>query len=74
MTRLSVVSGDECIAALEKLGYREARTKGSHVWLVSPGHPPLPVPRHEVLGKGLLRRIIHMANISVEEFNELLHQ
>ena len=72
MTRLPAVSGDECISALQKLGYRISRIKGSHVWLVCPGRPPVPVPKHDELVKGILRKIIHMADISVDEFVNLL--
>jgi len=72
VTQLPVVSGEECIKALQRLGYQIARTRGSHVWLVFRGHEPIPVPRHRELGPGLLRKIISMAEISVEEFVELL--
>jgi len=70
--KLPMVSGDECIAALQKLGYRVKRIKGSHAWLVCTGKASLPVPKHKELGKGILRKIIHTAEISVEEFIELL--
>jgi predicted RNA binding protein YcfA (HicA-like mRNA interferase family) len=70
--KLPVVSGDQCIAALQKLGYHVKRIKGSHAWLTCPGKASLPVPKHKTLGKGILRKIIHSAEISVEEFIELL--
>jgi predicted RNA binding protein YcfA (HicA-like mRNA interferase family) len=70
--KLPVVSGDECIAALQKLGYRIKRIRGSHVWLVCPGRHPVPVPKHRELGRGILRKIIRSADISVEEFINLL--
>ena len=72
MPRLPVVSGDECIAALQRLGYRVARIKGSHAWLVCPGRAPIPVPKHRELGRGILRKIIRTADISLEEFTALL--
>jgi predicted RNA binding protein YcfA (HicA-like mRNA interferase family) len=72
MTRLPVVSGDECIRALRNLGYRPGRTRGSHVWMVCHGRAPVPVPRHRELGPGLLRKIIGIADISVDEFIKLL--
>ena len=72
MTRLPAVSGDECISALQKLGYRVSRINGSHAWLVCPRRAPIPVPKHNALGKGILRKIIHMADISVDEFVNLL--
>jgi predicted RNA binding protein YcfA (HicA-like mRNA interferase family) len=72
VTKLPVISGDECIRALRRLGYRIVRTKGSHTWLVCEGHSPIPVPRHRELGRGILRKIISVADISVDEFIELL--
>ena len=72
MPRLPVVSGDECIAALQRLGYRVARIKGSHAWLVCPDRAPIPVPKHRELGRGILRKIIRTADISLEEFIKLL--
>ena len=72
MPKLPVVSGDECIAALQQLGYRVMRTRGSHAWLVCPGRAPIPIPKHRELGRGILRKIIHAADISVEEFIKLL--
>jgi hypothetical protein len=32
---------------------------------------PLTIPNHEVLGKGLLRKLLRDAELSVEEFNQL---
>ncbi len=72
MTRLPVVSGDECIKALQRLGYTIVRTRGSHVWLRCPGKAPVPVPRHRELGHGLLRKIINTAEINIDEFISLL--
>jgi predicted RNA binding protein YcfA (HicA-like mRNA interferase family) len=72
VTKLPVVSGDDCVKALQKLGYQVKRTRGSHIWLVCPGRAPVPVPRHKELGHGILRKIIKSADISVEEFIRLL--
>ena len=72
MPRLPVVSGDECIAALQRLGYRVVRTRGSHAWLVCPGRAPIPIPKHDALGRGILRKTIRTADISVAEFTKLL--
>ena len=72
MTKLPVTSGTQCIKALQRLGYKVERTRGSHVWMVCPGRPPIPVPKHTELGHGILRKIISTADISVEEFVRLL--
>jgi len=72
MPELPVLSGDECIAALERLGYRRARTKGSHVRMRCEGRPPVSVPLHRELDRGTLRAIIREANLTVEDFVALL--
>ncbi len=72
MTKLPVVSGDECISALQRLGYHVERTRGSHAWLVCRGRPPVPVPKHQELGRGLLQKILSIAELSTEEFIKLL--
>lgn len=33
---------------------------------------PLTIPRHKILGKGLLRQLLNDASISVDEFLKLL--
>jgi len=72
MTELPVVSGDQCISALERIGYGVARTKGSHVRMRCTGRQPVTVPRHHELDRGTLRAILRTADISVEEFINLL--
>jgi predicted RNA binding protein YcfA (HicA-like mRNA interferase family) len=69
---LPVISGLTCIRALAKLGYAEARRKGSHVRLTCPGRSPVTVPLHDQLDRGTLRSIIRTADVSVEEFIALL--
>jgi len=68
---LPIVTGDDCIRALTKLGYREARQNGSHVRLVCEGRNPVTVPLHETLDRDTLRAIIRTMDISVEKFVEL---
>lgn len=69
-----IVSGRECIDALLKLGYRQARQKGSHVRLVCSGRNPVTVPLHNPLDRGTLRAIIRTVDITVEAFTRLLVQ
>ncbi len=73
MTRLPVVSGRECIRALEKAGYVVARQKGSHVvlWRDDPVACVV-VPNHDQLDRGTLRGIIRQAGLTVEQFVNLL--
>ena len=74
MSKLPVISGKTAIRAFEKMGYRVVRTRGSHFRLyhIDPKKNPLTIPSHKVLGRGLLRRLTRDAEITVEEFIELL--
>jgi len=72
MPELPVISGYQCISALERIGYRVARVKGSHVRMRCPGRKPVTVPRHRELDRGTLKAILRTANLSVEEFVKLL--
>lgn len=72
MPELPVISGDRCISALERIGYRVARTKGSHVRMRCPGRRPVTVPKHHELDRGTLRGILRTASLTVEEFVKLL--
>jgi predicted RNA binding protein YcfA (HicA-like mRNA interferase family) len=57
--RLPVVSGDELISALGKLGRVVARQRGSHVRLRHPERAvPLVDPRHQELKRGTLAGIL----------------
>jgi predicted RNA binding protein YcfA (HicA-like mRNA interferase family) len=58
MPGLPVISGQECVRALEKAGYRVTRPRGSHVRLVAPGRSPVTVPLHRELDRGTLRAIL----------------
>lgn len=72
MPKLPVISGDELVRALGKLGYYVDRTRGSHMNLRCQGRPPLVVPRHRELDRGTLRTILRNAGISADELSELL--
>ena len=69
-TKLPVLSGDQLIKALEKFGYVVMRQKGSHIRLrhaTDSSRLALSVPRHSTLKKGLLRRVLRDARISLEQ-------
>jgi predicted RNA binding protein YcfA (HicA-like mRNA interferase family) len=69
---LPVISGQDCVKALNRLGYRNARQKGSHVRLVCEDRNPVTVPMHLTLDRGTLRAIIRTVEITVDEFVALL--
>jgi len=72
MPELPILSGDQCILALERIGYRIARSKGSHVRMQCSRRKPVTVPRHRELDRGTLRAILRTADISVGDFIKLL--
>ena len=74
MNRLRPLKVDEVLQALRKVGFEETRQRGSHVRLRHPDGRVVTVPVHpgQEIGRGLLRKIIRDAEISVEEFLSLL--
>ena len=69
MPELPRSSGNEAIRIFKKLGFHEARQKGSHV-VMRRGDKGCVVPRHKELAIGTLRSAIRQAGITVEEFVE----
>jgi predicted RNA binding protein YcfA (HicA-like mRNA interferase family) len=72
MTSLPHVSGNECILALQRLGYTITRIRGSHVRLNCPGRNPVTVPKHAELDRGTLGSILRTTNVTVDQFKNLL--
>ena len=71
--RLPVVSGQQLIAALEKLGWAVVRQRGSNVRLKHPARStPLVVPLHRELQRGTLAGILRDAGIDREDLRRLL--
>ncbi|MBU2492970.1 MAG: type II toxin-antitoxin system HicA family toxin [Bacteroidetes bacterium] len=71
MTKIPILQGKEVIKALQKIGYKKTRQRGSHVRLQCTGKKSITVPDH-VIGRGLLRKILRDVNISPEEFIRML--
>jgi predicted RNA binding protein YcfA (HicA-like mRNA interferase family) len=64
---------ERAVRAFERLGYRTARTKGSHHVLTHPERGILVLPFHRGTVKvGILLDALKKAGISVQEFQELL--
>ena len=72
MAHLPVISGDDFVKAVRKIGYVWDHTEGSHMILLHPSGRRLSAPRHKELGRGLLRSLIRDAGLSREEFMALL--
>ena len=73
MDRLPVISGDDFVKVMRKIGYVWDHTEGSHMILLHPAKGRLSVPRHRELGRGLLRNLIRDAGLTRDEFIALLH-
>lgn len=74
MGKLPVVSGEDTVKVLQKIGYEVDHQKGSHIILrqnISP-YRRLTVPNHKEIAKGTLKSIIKQAGLTVDEFNNLL--
>ena len=73
MTKLPLVSGRECVRALERAGFYLKRQEGSHM-ILRRDNPfaQVVVPDHRELDRGTLRAILRQAGIGVEEFLKLL--
>ena len=72
MARLPVLSDDDFVEAVAKIGYVWDHTEGSHMIVIGPTGQRLSVPRHRELGRGLLRSLIRDADLTRREFIELL--
>lgn len=68
MGRLSNISGREAVKIFENFGYVLDHQTGSHMILWHELRPTLSVPNHRELAPGLLRSLIRLAGITVEEF------
>lgn len=73
MSKLPVISGRECVKALDKLGFYFKRQEGSHITLRrNKPFAQVVVPDHKELDRGTLHAIIRQAGLTVEEFVKLL--
>jgi len=75
MPKLPIISGDQAVKCFGKLGYEVTRQKGSHIRLhhrTDKDKKPLTIPKHKELGKGILRKLVRDAEITIEELIDLL--
>jgi predicted RNA binding protein YcfA (HicA-like mRNA interferase family) len=73
--KLPVVSGRQVVQALQRIGYRVVRQRGSHIRLrdeTNPNHLPITVPDHKTVKPGLLRKALRDADLTTDEFVALL--
>lgn len=74
MSKLPVVSGQEVIKVLAKIGYEFDHQRGSHIVLRQSFEPfrRVTIPNHKEIAKGTLRKIIRETGLTVDEFVKLL--
>ena len=73
MSKLPRVSGEQVVAALQRIGFRVRRQHGSHI-IMRRDEPfaQTVVPAHRELDRGTLRAILRQIDLSVEDFTRLL--
>ncbi|HZF01145.1 MAG TPA: type II toxin-antitoxin system HicA family toxin [Methylomirabilota bacterium] len=74
MPRLPRLRGREVLAALRRAGFVVLRVKGSHHFLQHPDGRRTVVPIHsgEIIGPGLLNKILKDVAVELEEFQNWL--
>ncbi len=72
MPKLPIVSGNEAVKALQRLGFTVVRQKGSHI-ILRQDRCGCVVPNHREIKTGTLAGILKQAGVSVEEFITALH-
>lgn len=73
MPKLPVISGEELIQILERKGYVQVRTRGSHVRLYPPEYLPeakkVTVPLHKQLKAGTLSGIMKDSGLTIDDLS-----
>ncbi len=74
MSRTPRLTGPEVVTALAKIGFSVLRVKGSHHFLRHEDGRSTVVPVHsgEVIGPGLLHKILRDCRITTEELSSVL--
>ena len=74
MAKFPRLTGQQVIAALKRGGFEVLRIKGSHHFLTHPDGrcTVVPVHRGEIIGPGLMLKILRDCELERDEFLELL--
>jgi predicted RNA binding protein YcfA (HicA-like mRNA interferase family) len=73
VSKLPVISGSDCVKALNKIGFVIYRQRGSHITMVRESPPSqTTIPNHKELDRGTLRAIIRQVGLTVDQFVDLL--
>jgi predicted RNA binding protein YcfA (HicA-like mRNA interferase family) len=73
VSKLPKISGKTCVKALLNVGFYQKRRESSHI-ILRRDEPfaQVVVPDHQEIAAGTLRVILRGANLSVDQFIELL--
>jgi predicted RNA binding protein YcfA (HicA-like mRNA interferase family) len=73
-SKYPILPPDDIIRALKKTGFYKVSQKGSHVKYRKDGIPTRTViiPMHDEVARGTLQSILEQAEVTLDEFNELL--
>ena len=76
MPKLPLVSGNELVKLLSKLGYQLDHQTGSHMILRQVNEPyrRVTVPNHREVARGTLSAIIKQVGLSIDEFLRLYYE
>lgn len=69
------LSGKQIVKALERIGFVQARQRGSHVVMkkdLQEGAVGCVVPMHKEVATGTLHTLLKQANVSIDEFEKNL--
>jgi predicted RNA binding protein YcfA (HicA-like mRNA interferase family) len=73
MGKFGNISGKDAVKVFQQLGWQKIGQVGSHVVMVKAGmRANLSIPQHKELSVGTLRALIRNAELSVDEFMNLL--
>ena len=67
MPKLPIVSGQDAVRALQRLGFEVTRQRGRHI-VMRRGSSGCDVPNHREIKVGTLSGVIRQAGISAEDF------
>ena len=75
MGRLGNISGKQAVKAFEKAGWYRVGQVGSHLVMSKPGvRVNLSIPQHKELAPGTLRALIRNADMTMDDFLQMLHK
>ncbi|NOS88171.1 MAG: type II toxin-antitoxin system HicA family toxin [Methylococcaceae bacterium] len=67
MPSLPVISGNETVRALQRLGFVVVRQRGSHI-VLRKEHQGCVVPNHREIKVGTLAGLLKQAGVSIDDF------